>query len=207
MKSMLKIATASLALFGVSGLAHAQDQGVAVGGEVEASCTLPDTWAFVSQGGGASGSDFSGSTWAIPAAAFAGSNGVAVSGAEYAIRIRGTGFCNTSHTIRLQSSRGGLVTGDPTTPAPAGFTKRRPMKYDAYWSNGAGGSYGPAVSYTPTTPGQLSSVGTFTVSGSLAPPGNRGFDIRLGLARPVVAAPMLAGAYSDTVTVTIAVAN
>lgn len=44
------------------------------------------------------------------------------------------------------------------------------------------------------------------MSGALAPPGNRTFDIRLGMQRGPLTTPLIAGNYSDAVTVTIALA-
>jgi len=209
MKTLISMAATVLAL-AAAGAVQAQDPQVEVAGTAEAQCTLPDSWSFVSQNGGASGAQFSGTTWTIPDAALADANSLAVSGAEYAIRVRGVGFCNASHTIRLQSARGGLVAGDPTTPAPAGFAKRRAMQYGAHWSGNGGpdnrNPFGPAASFTPTVPGQQSGVANYAVSGALAPPGNRTFDVRLGMQRGPLAAPLIAGAYSDSVIVTIALA-
>ena len=211
MKKLVSASAAALVLV-TAGAAAAQTipSEVELTGTAERLCTLPDTWSFVSQNGSASGADFSGTTWTIPQAALADSSSNAVSGVEYAIRIRGTGFCNASHTIRLQSARGGLVAGDPSVAAPAGFAKRRSMKYGAHWSGNGGpdnrNPFGPSVEFTPTVAGQQSGTANYVVSGSLAPPGNRIFDIRLGMQRGPLAAPLIAGAYNDSVTVTIALA-
>ena len=209
MKTLISITAAALAI-AAAGAVQAQDSEVAVAGTAEASCTLPDSWSFVSQNGGASGANFSGTTWTIPEAALAGPGAIPTAGAEYAIRVRGTGFCNASHTIRLQSTRGGLVTGDPSEPAPAGFVKRRAMNYAAHWAGNGGtdnrNPFGPQASFTPSTPGQQSGVANYVVSGALAPPGNRIFDVRMGFNRGPLTTPLVAGAYSDSVTVTIALA-
>lgn len=210
---ILTSAAAAAFVLATAGAAAAQvpaPSEVEVVGSAERLCTLPDNWSFVSQNGSASGADFSGTTWTIPQAALADSSSNAVAGVEYAIRIRGTGFCNASHTIRLQSARGGLVAGDPTEAAPAGFAKRRSLKYSAHWSGNGGSNnanpFGPAIEFTPNAPGQQSGTANYVVSGALAPPGNRAFDIRLGMQRGPLAAPLIAGSYNDSVTVTIALA-
>ncbi|MBI1405002.1 MAG: hypothetical protein GC145_02625 [Caulobacter sp.] len=205
----MKILIRTLAAVTALGLAAAAtaasaQESVTLAGSAEKVCTLPDSWAFVSGAAGASGSQFSGTTWTIPESAFAAADSTAVIGSEYAIRIRGAGFCNTSHTISLTSSNGGLTTGSPAAAAPAGFSKRRVIKYQAYWSNGSGGNTGPNVTLNASTPNQQT-VGTYTVSGALPPPGNRNFDIRLGMARGALSGPLLAGDYSDTVTVTLSI--
>lgn len=201
MKALL-VATALL----VPGVAVAQDQNVVVEGNAPAICTLPNSWAFVSGAAGASAGTFNGTTWTIPQSVLAGPEAFATTGGEYAIRIRGTGFCNTSHTINLRSQNGGLVAGDPGTPAPGGFAKRRALSYEAYWSDGGNGSatvrFGPRASMTATTPAQETTA-SFVVSGTLAPPGNRAFDLRIGMNRGALAAPLIAGDYTDTVTVTL----
>jgi hypothetical protein len=210
MKILISVASAALVLSAGVAAAQTTPAVVSLNGSAERACTLPPSWSFVSQNGGASGANFTGTTWTIPAAAFADATSNAAIGAEYAIRVRGTGFCNASHTIRLQSSRGGLVAGDPAVAAPSGFTKRRAMTYGAHWS-GAGGPdnrnpFGPSVEFTPASAGQQSAPANYVVSGSLAPPGNRIFDIRLGMQRGALASPLIAGTYSDSVTVTIALA-
>ncbi|MBB4082327.1 hypothetical protein [Brevundimonas lenta] len=207
MKSTIGLITA-IATVAVASSALAQDpQNVTVSGVAEKICTLPASWAFVSGAAGAAGSQFSGNTWTIPETAFADGSSQAVTGSEYAIRIRGTGSCNASHTIRLQSSRGGLRAGDVSAPVPAGFANGRPIRYEAYWSGGVGGgAFGPQTALTASTPGQQSNLTNYVVSGSLAPPGVRTFDLRLGMNRGALAAPLVAGVYSDTVTVTITLA-
>ncbi|MDO9337895.1 MAG: hypothetical protein Q7T61_15980 [Caulobacter sp.] len=206
---ILSSVIAATALLAVAGAASAADP-ITIGGSAEKVCTLPDSWAFVSSGGGQLNGTFSGTTWTIPESALADASSVAVTGSEYAIRVRGFGTCNASHTIRLQSTRGGLVTGAPASAAPNGFANRRSMHYEAYWSdNGAGANtvaFGPkAAIATVNTPGQQA-VANYNVSGALAPPGNRAFDIRLGMLRGALATPLIAGAYSDTVVITIALA-
>ncbi len=209
--TLMKLATsiaAGLGLLFVAGAASAQEQ-IEVSGAAEPMCAFTGGWTAISVGGGASLGDFSGSAWNIPASAFASSSGVAVQGSEYALRLRADGSCNTSHTITVSSARGGLSAVADGSAPPEGFANRRPMKYAAYWSNGSGGAYGPSSSqiqnFRPATPG-ASVTRTFTVSSTWAPPGARGFDLRLGLERPTVAQPLIAGAYSDVVTVTLAVA-
>lgn len=210
MKTLICATSAALLLS--AGLASAQNvpAEVSLTGSAERLCTLPATWSFVSQNGGASSSGFSGTTWTIPTAALANNVSNAVSGAEYAIRIRGTGFCNASHTIQLESSRGGLVAGDPAAAAPAGFSNRRNMAYSAHWSGNGGpdnrNPFGPAAAFEPIAAGEQSLPANYIVSGALAPPGNRSFDIRLGMQRGVLTTPLIAGNYSDAVTVTIALA-
>lgn len=207
----MKILTSIIAASAVAltaGVASAQ-QNVSVSGEAERSCTLPSAWTFVSGFNGAGGSQWSAGTWTIPEAAFADNSSNAVAAGEYAIRVRGTGFCNASHSIRLQSSRGGLRSGDVTQAVPAGFANGRALKYEAYWSGGSGGAasaFGPQTVLNAQTPGQASPSTPYTVSASLAPPGNRTFDVRIGMARGALAQPLLGGTYSDTVTVTIALA-
>lgn len=203
MKLLVSLFAATAALAS-AGAALAEDS-VTVNGTAERICTLPSSWAFVSAGGGANGANFTGTTWTIPEAAFSDAASIAVPGAEYAIRVRGTGICNTAHTIRLTSGKGGLVS-DSSASAPTGFANRRAMKYDAYWSDNGSNAYGPTISYTPTTAGQQSTVANYVVSNTRPPPGNRTFDVRLGLQRGAIAQPLVAGAYSDTLTVTIALA-
>lgn len=206
---MKTLIAAAIAAFALAATGSALAETVEIGGDAPQICTLPGSWSFVSGFNGGASGQFDGSAWTIPEAAFASPNGNAVVGGEFAIRIRGVGTCNTAHTIRLQSSRGGLVHDSGGSP-PAGFTSRRPVQYSAHWSGNGGSNnsnpQGPAATFTPNTPGQLSSPANYVVSGSLAPPGNRTFDLRLGLQRTALAAPLIAGAYSDTVTVTLALA-
>ena len=44
-----------------------------------------------------------------------------------------------------------------------------------------------------------------TADYTVAPPGDRDFDVRMGLLRDPSASPMLAGAYRDTLTVSISI--
>ena len=182
---------------------------VTLSADAEPYCTLPDSWSYVSGFNGGGGSQFSGTTWTIPASALADTSGNANTGGEFAIRIRGEGSCNTSHSIQLQSVRGGLTTGANTTdPAPAGFSRRRAMEYRAHWVAGDGlnGSNG-VMNFAPTSPGQMSGVYNYVVGATKPPPGNRGFDIRLGMQRGTGGAGLLvAGTYSDQLLVTISVA-
>lgn len=205
LKRVLPLVAASLAAVVATGAAAADPQ-VSVSGIAEASCTLPSSWAVTNVSGGAAAGQFSGQTWTIPDAYFADTGSLAATGADIALRVRGTGVCNTSHSFRLESTRGGLVTGDPGTPAPAGFSRRRAVRYDAFWSNGSNGAQGPAVIYTPSVPG-LSSTANYTVSGALPPPGVRQFDFRMLLNRGGAATPMVAGEYSDTIVITLTISS
>lgn len=204
---MNRISTASVlaALIALAGPAMADDdQSVLLQGNVDPECRLPTSWAYVSGFNGPNGSHFNGTTFTIPQSALVTSSSTPVAGGEYAIRVRGTGFCNTSHTISITSVRGGLtVDGDPAAPAPAGFINRRSLAYEAGWRNDTLNDwFGPAVQMTANTPGQSASR-NFTVSGALAPPGNRAFDVRIGMARPAGQPPMVAGAYSDQLVITL----
>ncbi len=214
MKTIFSLAAGAIVLAAAG--ASAAQENVLVTGEAEAMCTLPDNWRYVSNSyGAAPGGDFdSGSrTWNIPSSLVAGPDAQGVTGGEVAIRIRGESFCNTAHTISINSEKGGLVADAAAAP---GFANRREMRYSAYWSNAAVGSNtGPASPYgggsraienwAPATPGQ-SITRSFTISDTVGPPGYRPFDIRLSLPRAagqLPAAPLLAGDYSDTITVTI----
>lgn len=206
MKTMFAISAAA-ALLAASGAAVAEDQDIAVTANAPAICSLPATWAFHSSTSGASSGQFNGTTWNIPPSQLAAANGTAVTAGEIAIRIRGSGVCNTSHTIEVSSARGGLTAaGDASEAAPAGFAKRRPILYEAYWvASGVSSStvpLGPKAVVNADQPGE-SGVANYVVSDGLAPPGNRNFDIRIGMNRGAMANPLLAGAYSDTVTVTL----
>jgi hypothetical protein len=199
-------AAAAAALVADAGAAVAADPSVALTGEVEAVCSLPDVWTSVSQTGGASASEFSGKTWNIPPAAFA-DGGMGSVGDEYSIRIRGNGFCNTSHTILLATFSGGLASDPPGSAPPPGFANKRPMRYEAQWSSApvgsaGAGAFGPQVVLSATSAGQTS-FANYLVSGSLAPPGNRAFDILMALPRPAMAMPLVAGNYKDTIVVSV----
>lgn len=216
MKTMLTIA-AIAAVIAPAGIALAapapasSPASVTVGGTAEGICQLPSTWAFQSGFNGGDGAQWSGTTWTIPSAQFAGPGGTAAPAAsEFAIRVRGDGFCNTSHKITVRSVRGGLVQGLPgtaPTPAPTGFANRRTMAYEASWWSGSNLTpYGPRAAVTADAIGK-SDTKTYTVSDTLAPPGARKFDVRMGLIRTGSSAPLVAGDYSDVVEVTIAPAS
>lgn len=199
---------AAVMLLGSAAVAHAAPPSIALTGSVDAVCTLPVVWTNVSQFGGAAASQFAGKTWTIPPDAFAGADATGVTGDEYAIRIRGVGFCNTSHTISLQSVRGGLAAGFTGSAPPNGFANKRAMRYEAQWSaepvgSAGAGAFGPQVQLAPTVAGQTS-YANYIVSAALAPPGHRAFDIRLGLQRGSLATPLVSGNYSDIITVTLA---
>ena len=209
MKSLISILAIGAAALGTAGTASAQasPQSVTVGGSAPAICTLPTSYSFVSGNAGATGSQFSFQVWNIPQSALVNSSGMPVSGDGYAIRVRGTGFCNTSHTISVQSARGGLAQGNQGAAAPDGFANRRAMTYQAYWSNGApGGSAAPvgpaAVLSATTVPGAQNTV-DYVVSDALPPPGTRPFDVVMSLQRPPLGTPLVAGYYWDTLTVTL----
>lgn len=202
----LSPAVMALAVMAFAGAAAAQEN-VDVTGDAPARCTLPESWTFVTANGGASASTFSGTTWTLPSNAFAMTDATAVTGLEYAIRIRGVGFCNVSHRIKLKSLRGGLLNGDVGGPVPAGFSNLRAMNYEANWSASPLGStqrvpFGPMAELDPTGAGQEATA-AFVVSDALAPPGSRSFDVRLGMARDGLTLPLVAGIYSDQLVVTL----
>jgi hypothetical protein len=203
MKTIITIAAAA-ALFGAAGTAVAQ-QSVTVGGTAPAICMLPASYSFVSGNAGATGSGFSGQVWSIPQSAFAGTDATPVPGDGYAIRVRGTGFCNTSHTIEVTSARGGLSEGAQGAAAPAGFANRRNMTYRAHWTNGSSSTpVGPVAEIVNVSTPGAQSTADYTVSGTLPPPGSRPFDVVMSVQRPPLATPLVAGFYWDTVTVTLA---
>lgn len=203
-------ALSALVALGFAGAASAQSTDV--GGTAEAICSLPATFTYHSSTTGTSSDAFNGTTWEIDPAQFATANGAAATGGEIAMRVRGTGVCNTSHTFTISSDRGGLTAAGPGTgtaseAAPTGFTKRRPMLYEAYWvASGTSSSsvpLGPRARITADFAGEANTA-TYTVSPTLAPPGTRAFDIRMGMARgALTTGPLLAGIYSDTVRVTL----
>lgn len=205
MKTIMRLTAAAAVLLG-AGVAVAQED-VEITGNSPGRCVLPETWTFVSANGGASAAGFGGTTWTIPPAALADGMATPATGPEYAIRIRGLGFCNISHRIQLSSLKGGLVGGTPGAPPP-GFANRRAMSYEAQWStaplgDSGRGAFGPQVSFTPAAAGAVSAPALYTVSNTLAPPGSRAFDLRMGLQRDPLAGPLVAGAYSDQLTVTL----
>ena len=125
-----------------------------------------------------------------------------VSGDGYAIRVRGTGFCNTSHTISVQSARGGLAQGNQGAAAPTGFANRRAMTYRAYWSNGqAGGSAAPIGPQAELN--AVATPGASNVSAQQLPKATTPFDVVMSLQRPPLGTPLVAGYYWDTLTVTL----
>lgn len=206
MKAIASLAMGAIAL-AAAGSASAQST-VDMTGTAEAECHLPDTWQFISAGGfsgGAGSFNSAGKTWTIPSELLTDTTGMSAAGSEVAIRIRGTSFCNTAHTIILTSQNGGLVAD--AAPVP-GFANRRTMKYDAYWGNGSGSPFATGgtrniSNFSPTTPGQ-SRQGDYTITPTAPPPGSRAFDIRMGLQRSgLPAQPMLSGAYEDVITLTL----
>lgn len=203
MKTLFALST--LAALGLASAASAQS--TPVGGTVEAICSLPATFAYHSSTTGTSAGAFAGTTWTIAPAQFAATDGSAVTGGEIAMRVRGTGVCNTSHTFTISSDRGGLTApGTASDAPPAGFAKRRPMRYEAYWvASGTSSSsvpLGPKATIIADVAGEANTA-TYDVGPTLAPPGTRAFDIRMGMARGALTEPLLAGAYSDTVRVTL----
>ena len=206
--TMKLFASLALGAIALAAAGAASAQVVDMTGTAEAECHLPNTWQFISANNLPGGNFTSGTnTWNIPSALVADANGMASGGgsSDVAIRLRGTSFCNTAHTISLTSQNGGLV----AAAAPvAGFANRRTMKYDAYWSDGGnafGGNSRSVQNFYPTTPGQ-SATATYTIVDGVPPPGNRTFDIRMGLMRNtpnIPAQPMLSGTYQDVLTVTL----
>jgi hypothetical protein len=204
MKAIASLAIGAIALAAAS--SAAAQSTVDMTGTAEAECHLPDTWQFISSGGfsGAGSFNAADKTWTIPSALLTDTTGMSAAGSEVAIRIRGSSFCNTAHTIILTSQNGGLV----ADAAPvAGLTNRRTMKYEAYWGNGSGSVFATGgnrnISFSPTTPGQ-SRQGDYTITPTAPPPGSRAFDIRMGLQRTgLPTQPMLSGDYEDVITVTL----
>lgn len=199
MKSILILGVAALATLATP--AAAQDSAsVDVIGSAEAFCSLPSTWQFASSTNNVSASQFSGNTWTIPSALVADSAGNAVqSTAEVAIRVRGQAACNTTHTITVTSSNGGLAHDASSGSPPAGFVRMRRMTYNANWRDQSWG----VLNFVPSAPGDSRSYD----HGSRVPPGVRDFDVRMGLLRDPTNAPMLAGTYTDQLTITISVAG
>ncbi len=211
MKSILSLfGAAALTAFATPALAE-NPTIMPVIGNAQAICTLPTSWTFVSSAG-ATGAQFSGNVWTIPAAALANAAAApTATTAEYAIRVRGEAMCNTGFTITLRSENGGLVntsyTGaTPPTP-PAGFTWKRRMTYNANWQNditpgtsvnppAIGASNWGVVNFVPTEPGDSDSYDHM----NRPPPGIRSFDIRMGVLRDA-GGPLLRGDYQDVITV------
>jgi hypothetical protein len=174
------------------------DTTIQIIGTAEAFCTLPDNWQYASSTGNVSSSQFSGHTWTIPAALVATSNGNAVvSSDEVAIRVRGQAACNTTHIIRLTSVNGGLAHAASVSNPPGGFTRLRRMTYNANWRDTTWGVF----DFVPSAPGDSRTYD----HGAQIPPGNHEFDIRMGLLRDPTNSPMVAGAYSDQLIITISV--
>lgn len=197
MKSILIIAGAALATYAVPTMAQ-DSASVDVIGTAEAFCSLPSSWQVASSTNNVSASQFSGNTWTIPPTLLADSSGNAVqSTAEVAIRVRGQAVCNTTHTITLTSSNGGLAHDASTANPPGGFVRTRRMTYNANWRDQNWGVF----NWVPSAPGGSISYD----HGSRVPPGIRDFDIRMGLLRDPTNAPMLAGSYTDQLTITISV--
>ena len=208
MKSMIAISAAAAVLVG-AGAAAAQDPAVELLANAPDMCTLPAAFGYHSSTGGAGAGQLSGNTWNIPPAQFATSTGAAVTGQEIAIRLRGTGFCNISHTITVTSARGGLTSndaGEDEYTLPPGFADRRAIHYEAYWvANGTAGgtaALGPKADLMASS-NNLTHTAFYTLGATRPPPGNRFFDLRIGMPRGAMATPLLAGDYSDTVTVTL----
>ena len=204
MKSLISILAIGAAALGTAGTASAQasPQSVTVGGSAPAICTLPVSYSFVSGNAGATGSQFSFQVWNIPQSALVNSSGMPVSGDGYAIRVRGTGFCNSAHTISVQSARGGLAQGNQGAAAPTGFANRRAMTYRAYWSNGqAGGSAAPIGPQAELN--AVATPGASNVSAQQLPKATTPFDVVMSLQRPPLGTPLVAGYYWDTLTVTL----
>ena len=200
-KLILAVPAAFLAAVATPAVAQpsAQDDTtINIIGTAEAFCTLPDSWQVASTTSTVSASQFSGHTWTIPAALVATSNGNAVvSTAEVGIRVRGEAACNTTHIITLTSTNGGLAHAASATSPPAGFTRLRRMTYNANWKDTTWGIF----NWVPSAPGDSISYD----HGARVPPGNHEFDIRMGLLRHPTNSPMVAGAYSDQLIVTISV--
>ncbi|RYD65308.1 MAG: hypothetical protein EOP58_07810 [Sphingomonadales bacterium] len=190
----------AIALTGLATPALAQSsQSVDIIGTAEAFCTLPDSWQVASTTNNVTASQFSGKTWTINPALLADNtgNGI-VSGSEVGIRVRGQGRCNTTHTITLTSANGGLVHGASASNPPAGFQRTRRMTYNAHWRDQT--SWG-ITNFIPQSAGASNTYD----HGAKAPPGVREFDVRMGLLRDPTVGPMLAGSYSDQLTVTITI--
>lgn len=202
MKSIITLA-AGVSLLATAAVAQ---ESVEISGNAPAICTLPSSWSVSGGSGGAGGSQFDSGAriWTIPSNLVANAQGIATT-SDVGIRIRGTGYCNTSHVISLETQNGGLKTD---SAAPAGFSNVRRMRYDAHWSvGGTGGSsnvvYGGSTrgiyNWRPAAPGVRTA--NFTVSDAYMP-GERAFDVRLGLdTTGAPGVPLVQGAYEDIVTV------
>ncbi len=209
MSKLILASAAAAAILGFAGPAFAvppPGEQVQVTGSAEAICTLPASYIVASANGGAAAGQFSGSTWTIPEAAITNAASQSLGGVETAIRVAGTGFCNSSHIITITSLNGGMVTGGGGTP-PAGFSNRRTMNYAAHWqtltspTGGPGTPFGPSASIVADVPNETDTK-IYTVSGSLPPPGSRRFDVRMGVV-PQAGVRMVAGNYTDTIVVSL----
>ncbi len=199
MKSILILGVAALATLATPAMAQ-DTASVDIIGSAEAFCSLPSSWQFASSTTNVSASQFSGNTWTIPSALVADTAGNAVqSTAEVAIRVRGQAACNTTHTITMTSLNGGLVHGASSSNPPNGFERMRRMTYNANWRDKQWGIF----NFVPSAAGDSRTYD----HGSRIPPGIRDFDVRMGLLRDPTNAPMLAGTYTDQLTITIAVAG
>lgn len=200
MKAVISLA-AGAAMLALAGTASAES--INIGGNAAAICSLPGTWQTRTNIGGALGT-FAGNAWGIPSSEIANTNGTPNVTGDIALRISGLGYCNTPHTIRLSSLNGSLHHSS-AGEAPSGFTNSLQVKYDAHWAKadnliGPDRRYGPSiVEWSPTGPGQSQQV---TWSNEI--PGSRNFDLRMAIVRSGSAnTPLVAGNYSDTVTVTL----
>jgi hypothetical protein len=196
-KFILAVATTSLFAIATPTAALAQTENTTdIIGTAEAFCTLPDSWQVASTTNTVSSSQFNGHVWTIPDNLIATTAGNAVvSTAEVAIRIRGEASCNTTHTITLTSQNGGLAA--TVSNPPPGFTRLRRMRYDAQWRDTNWGIF----NWVPNAPGDSTTYN----HGARVPPGHHDFDIRLGLLRDPTNSPMVAGEYTDQLTVTVSV--
>lgn len=203
MKSTFALAGAA-ALAALSSAAAAQGSSptdsteVAIIGTAEAFCSLPSTWQAVSSTNNVSLSAFNGHTWIIPGNLVASTSGTAVTSTEeVAIRVRGQAACNTTHTITVTSANGGLKAVAAGSTPPAGFESKRRMTYNANWRDQSWGVF----NFVPTSEGDSRTYN----HGATVPPGNREFDVRMGLLREPTTSPMLAGSYTDQLIVTIGI--
>jgi hypothetical protein len=168
------------ALLWIPAIAHAQ-----AGGDVEPACTLNNDWQAKRGASGAATGQFSTMKWTIPEDVLEETAG------DPTIEIEATGECNASHTITLTSVRGGLI--HDRNP-PAGFIGQRTLRYSARWA-GVGGE---AVLVASGTAGAAS--GSVVVNGPT--PTHHTLELTVQLLRANPTDVMLAGAYSDTVTIT-----
>lgn len=208
MSRKLVLTTAALvAGLGIAGGALAQED-VPITGTAEQICTLPDSFISTSAFNSTTGT-YGGGVWTIPESSITDTTGHGDGPPEVAIRVGGFGVCNTSHLITLTSLNGGLVNGSSTAPPPPGFSNRRAMFYQAHWqvlttpTGGPGSSFGPRAQIISADTPNETAVANYAVSGSLAPPGSRRFDIRMAVIPDTD--HMVAGVYTDTVIVSLTV--